>query len=81
MRRAITSKMEELKAVNRYNQRIAGCKDEDLKATLTHNRDEKNSMLLEWIAKKDFHFDKELKIIYLLINLSLINKCITRESL
>ncbi|MFT6909802.1 MAG: hypothetical protein ACJAS1_006529 [Oleiphilaceae bacterium] len=40
MHRAITSRMEELEAVNWYNQRVAACKDEDLKAILAHNRDE-----------------------------------------
>jgi len=36
MHRAITSLMEELEAVDWYNQRVDACKDEDLKAILAH---------------------------------------------
>ena len=64
MHRAITSLMEELEAVDWYNQRVDACKDTDLKAILAHNRDEEKehaAMLLEWIRRKDLSFDKELK--------------------
>jgi ferritin-like protein len=64
MHRAITSLMEELEAVDWYNQRADACKDRDLKAILTHNRDEEKehaAMVLEWIRRKDPSFDKELK--------------------
>lgn len=64
MHRAITSLMEELEAVDWYNQRVDACKDEGLKAILAHNRDEEKehaSMILEWIRRKDSTFDKELK--------------------
>jgi ferritin-like protein len=64
MHRAITSLMEELEAVDWYNQRVYACKDEDLKAILAHNRDEEKehaAMVLEWIRRKDPMFDKELK--------------------
>ena len=64
MHRAITSLMEELEAVDWYNQRADACKDKDLKAILTHNRDEEKehaAMVLEWIRRKDPSFDKELK--------------------
>lgn len=64
MHRAIQSLMEELEAVDWYNQRADACKDDDLKAILTHNRDEEKehaSMLLEWIRRKDSTFSKELK--------------------
>ena len=40
MHRAVTSLMEELEAVDWYNQRVDACKDEELKAILAHNRDE-----------------------------------------
>lgn len=40
MHRAITSLMEELEAVDWYNQRADACKDPELKAILQHNRDE-----------------------------------------
>ena len=64
MHRAITSLMEELEAVDRYNQRVDACKDEDLKAILIHNRDEEKehaAMVLEWIRRKDTKLDEELK--------------------
>jgi len=64
MHRAITSLMEELEAVDWYNQRVDACKDKELKAILAHNRDEEKehaAMLLEWIRRKDTTFSKELK--------------------
>lgn len=64
MHRAITSLMEELEAVDWYNQRVDACKDADLKAILAHNRDEEKehaAMVLEWIRRKDSVLDKELK--------------------
>jgi len=64
MHRAIVSLMEELEAVDWYNQRADACKDTELKAILEHNRDEEKehgSMLLEWIRRKDPRFSKELR--------------------
>lgn len=64
MHRAITSLMEELEAVDWYNQRVDACKDADLKAILEHNRDEEKehaAMVLEWIRRKDPTFSSELK--------------------
>ena len=64
MHRAITSLMEELEAIDWYNQRVDACKDEDLKAILAHNRDEEKehaAMVLEWIRRKDPTIDNELK--------------------
>lgn len=64
MHRAIVSLMEELEAVDWYNQRADTCKDKELKAILEHNRDEEKehaSMVLEWIRRKDPRFSKELK--------------------
>ena len=64
MHRAITSLMEELEALDWYNQRVGDCKDDELKAILTRNRDEEKehaAMVFEWIRKKDSRFDKELK--------------------
>ena len=64
MHRAIISLMEELEAVDWYNQRVDACRDEELKAILVHNRDEEKehaAMVLEWIRRKDPTFDKELK--------------------
>jgi len=64
MHRAIVSLMEELEAMDWYNQRADACKDKALKAILVHNRDEEKehaSMLLEWIRRQDAAFEKELK--------------------
>ena len=64
MHRAITSLMEELEAVDWYNQRVDACKDDDLKAILIHNRDEEKehaAMVLEWVRRKDPKFDEKLK--------------------
>ncbi len=64
MHRAIVSLMEELEAVDWYNQRADVCSDPELKAILEHNRDEEKehaAMLLEWIRRQDGAFDKELK--------------------
>lgn len=64
MHRAITSLMEELEAVDWYNQRVDACKDDELRAILAHNRDEEKehaAMVLEWIRRNDSAMDKELK--------------------
>ena len=64
MHRAIVSLMEELEAVDWYNQRADACSDQELKAILEHNRDEEKehaSMVLEWIRRKDHAFSKELQ--------------------
>ena len=64
MHRAIVSLMEELEAVDWYNQRVDACKDAELKSILAHNRDEEKehaAMVLEWIRRKDPTFSKELK--------------------
>jgi ferritin-like protein len=64
MHRAIVSLMEELEAVDWYNQRADACKDQELRAILQHNRDEEKehaSMVLEWIRRRDPAFDKELR--------------------
>ncbi len=64
LHRAITSLMEELEAVDWYNQRMEACSDEELRAILEHNRDEEKehaAMILEWIRRRDPSFDKELR--------------------
>lgn len=64
MHRAIISLMEELEAIDWYQQRIDVCKNKELSAILAHNRDEEKehaAMLLEWIRRRDSDFDKELK--------------------
>ena len=64
MHRAIVSLMEELEAVDWYNQRADVCKDAALKEILEHNRDEEKehaAMLLEWIRRQDGMFSEHLK--------------------
>ncbi len=64
MHRAIISLMEELEAVDWYNQRVDACQDDELKSILAHNRDEEKehaAMVLEWIRRQDPMFDKELR--------------------
>ena len=64
MHRAITSLMEELEAVDWYNQRVDAAKNAELKSILAHNRDEEKehaAMTLEWIRRQDPVFDKELR--------------------
>jgi ferritin-like protein len=64
MHRAIVSLIEELEAVDWYQQRVDACRDPELKAILAHNRDEEKehaAMVLEWIRRHDPGFSKELK--------------------
>jgi ferritin-like protein len=64
LHRAITSLIEELEAVDWYNQRVDVCTDPELKAILAHNRDEEiehASMVLEWIRRRNPVFDRELR--------------------
>ncbi len=64
MHRAIVSLMEELEAVDWYNQRMDATKDEELRGLLKHNRDEEKehaAMALEWIRRRDPEFDKQLR--------------------
>jgi hypothetical protein len=56
--------MEELEAIDWYNQRADACTDSELKAILEHNRDEEKehaSMVLKWIRRNDPKFSSELK--------------------
>jgi len=62
--RAISSLMEELEAIDYYNQRIAVTTDEELKKILIHNRDEEKehaAMLIEYLRRVDPKFEHELK--------------------
>lgn len=61
--RAIVSLMEELEAVDWYQQRVDAAEDPDLKAILAHNRDEEiehAAMVLEWLRRRMPKFDEEL---------------------
>ena len=64
LHRAIRSIIEELEAVDWYNQRIDASSDDELKAILVHNRDEEKehaAMLLEWLRRRDGKLDEELR--------------------
>jgi ferritin-like protein len=64
MHRAIRSLMEELEAIDWYQQRVDACKDDDLRSILAHNRDEEKehaAMVLEWIRRRDSVVDVQLK--------------------
>jgi len=64
LHRAIISLMEELEAVDWYNQRMDTCADQDLRAILKHNRDEElehAAMVLEWVRRRVPEFDKQLR--------------------
>ena len=57
--RAIVSLMEELEAVDWYNQRAKATGNPDLRAILEHNRDEEKehaAMALEWLRRTDPKF-------------------------
>ena len=62
--RAVVSIMEELEAVDWYDQRIDAATDPELKAILAHNRDEEKehaSMMLEWLRRHDPKLDEHLR--------------------
>lgn len=62
--RAIVSIMEELEAVDWYDQRVAATGNAELAAILAHNRDEEKehaAMVIEWLRRNDGRFDEELR--------------------
>ncbi len=62
--RAIASLMEELEAVDWYDQRIDATDDPELRAILVHNRDEEKehaAMVLEWLRRRDPEIDRFLR--------------------
>lgn len=61
--RAISTLMEELEAIDWYDQQIQASADDELRATLLHNRNDETehaSMLLEWLRRHDAVFDQQL---------------------
>ncbi|MCB2211755.1 ferritin [bacterium] len=59
MHRALISLIEELEAVDWYQQRVDATKDEALKAVLTHNMNEEwehAAMALEWLRRNNSVF-------------------------
>ena len=62
--RAIVSIMEELEAVDWYDQRAKATADGALRALLEHNRDEEKehaAMVLEWLRRNDPEMDAQLR--------------------
>ena len=62
--RAIVSIMEELEAIDWYDQRVKAAADEELRGILAHNRDEEKehaSMALEWLRRHDAKLDEHLR--------------------
>ena len=61
LHRALVSLIEELEAIDWYQQRADACTDPALKAVLLHNRNEEvehGMMTLEWLRRNDPYFDK-----------------------
>ena len=64
LHRALLSLMEELEAVDWYQQRADACDDAALKAVMLHNRNEEvehGMMTLEWLRRHDPTFDKFMR--------------------
>lgn len=62
--RAIVSLMEELEAIDWYDQRVHASDDPELAAVLAHNRDEEKEhavMALEWLRRHDPVLDAKLR--------------------
>jgi ferritin-like protein len=64
LHRALRSLIEELEAVDWYQQRAEACADAELRAVILHNRDEEVEhalMSLEWIRRRDPVFDRQVR--------------------
>jgi ferritin-like protein len=62
--RALKSLVEEVEAIDWYNQRIAVTSDGDLRDALAHNRDEEiehAAMMLEWLRRNMDGWEDELR--------------------
>jgi ferritin-like protein len=62
--RAVASIMEELEAVDWYDQRIDAADDAELREVLAHNRDEEKehaAMVIEWLRRRDAKLDEHLR--------------------
>lgn len=62
--RAIVSLIEELEAIDWYDQRADAAGDDDLRRVLEHNRDEEKEhacMALEWLRRRDPELDGFLR--------------------
>lgn len=62
--RAIVSCMEEMEAVDWYDQRVEAATSPELAEILAHNRDEEKehaAMVLEWLRRNDPVWDEQLR--------------------
>ncbi len=62
--RARQSLIEELDAINVYEERFQASNDEELKKVIAHNRDEEKehaAMLVEYLRKRDATFNKKFE--------------------
>jgi uncharacterized protein len=62
--RAFTSLVEELEAIDWYDQRVHATNDVSLADVLAHNRDEEKehaAMTLEWLRRRDPVLDRHLR--------------------
>ncbi len=65
LHRALSSLMEELEAVDWYQQRVDATQDPSLKEVLAHNRDEEiehAAMVIEWLRRNHAKFDEQLRV-------------------
>ena len=63
--RALVSLMEELEAIDWYQQRIDATQDDELREILAHNREEEKehaAMTLEWLRRRDPGLDEKLRM-------------------
>ncbi len=61
--RAISTLIEELEAIDWYQQRAEGCTDDDLRAIILHNKNEEIEhamMTLEWLRRKNPDFGRHI---------------------
>ena len=62
--RAFASLIEELEAIDWYDQRVRATRDPELASILAHNRDDEKehaAMALEWIRRQDPALDAQLR--------------------
>lgn len=64
LHRAIVSLMEELEAIDWYQQRAEACTDAALRDILIHNKNEEiehAAMVVEWLRRHNDHFEAMLR--------------------
>lgn len=64
LHRGLISLIEELEAIDWYQQRVDACTDDELRQVLVHNRNEEIEhacMTLEWLRRRSPDIDQRLK--------------------